>query len=361
MLDTTKEKTGMANKRNKDEYDATIKVTTITKFMIFIGLMGLIIPQFVDDAFLKNHYILNASIKILNVISSALFSAGLVSIIVEISTIKNLVSDAFNKILTCNFPLDNFNENSLIQLNKEVASKLTGMTEKKLGNTIYHYESNLLNSVNEKYYDYHNMTYHITPDENNNCFNIKTKIECKLVNPSLSNNVFDLGMKLYKPKADLSLEECLNLLNISKFEINKKKIQIEQIESELIEIQEITHESESRYYDYKIKFKIDLGNIVENKIHLEFTYSIPIFDICQSFKLAFPCKNMDHKIYINQDISTKENWKISANAYSTFYHKQDDESSNFKVEQNIDTSVAIRFKDWAFSGNGYCVFYQKDI
>lgn len=348
----------MSNKRNKDEYDATIKVTTITKSMIIIGLLGLIIPQCIDESFLQNHYILNIIMEIISVISSALFSAGLVSIIVEISTIKNLVSDAFNRILTCNFPLDNFNKNSLMSLNREVASKLTGITEKKIGNTIYRYEANLLNAVNQKYYEYHNMTYHITPDEANNCFSIKMKIECKLINQSLTDNFFELGMKLYKPKDNLTLDQCLDLLNISKFEINKKKIQIDE---NMIEIQEITHESESKYYDYKIKFKKDLGNVVENKIHLEFTYSVPIYDICQSFKLAFPCKNLEHKIYINQDISSKKNWKINANAYSTFYHKQDDEYSNFKVEQNINTSVTIRFKDWAFSGNGYCVFYQEDI
>lgn len=355
---TTKEKAGMSNRKNKEDYNATIRVTTITKSMIIFGLLGLIIPKLIDNNYLLNHYFLYIIIEIISVIGSALFSAGLVSIIVEISTIKNLVSDAFNRILTCNFPLDNFNENSLTSLNKEVASKLTGIAEKKIGNTIYRYQTNLISAVKQKYYEYHNMTYHITPDETNNCFIIKMKIECKIINQSLADNIFDLGMKLYKPQNNLSLDECLQLLNISKFEINRKKIQVEK---DMIAIQEITHESESKYYDYKIKFRKDLGNVVENKICLDFTYSIPIYDICQSFKLAFPCKNMEHKIYINEDISSKKDWKIRANAYSTFYYKQDDELSNFKVEQNIDTAVTIRFKDWAFPGNGYCVFYQEDI
>lgn len=345
------------SKRNQEEYSATIKVTTITKAMIICGIAGLTISYFISTEYLKSHYILSCVIKIVEVISSSLFSAGLVSVIVEISTIKNLVSDAFNKILTCNFPLDNFNNNSLSSLNKEVASKLTGITTKKLGNTIYRYENKLIQMVNEKYYEYHNMTYHINPDENNKCFKIKMKIECKIVNPRLVDNVFLLGMKLYKPCDSLTMEQCLDELNITKFEINKKNIQVEE---NMVNIEEITHETESKYYDYKIKFIKDLGNVIDNKILIEFTYTVPLYDICQSFKLSYPCKNLDHKVYINNDINTGEKWKIKSNAYSTFYHRQDDDESNFKVEQNIDTAVTIRFKDWAFPGNGYCVFYQKD-
>ncbi len=347
----------MANNKRKEDYNATIKVSTITKFMIFAGIIGFAICNGVSDTFLTSHPVLQWGVKIIDVVASSLFSAGLVSVIVEISTIRNLVSDAFNRILTCNFPLDNFNQSSLEALNKEVASKLTGIAEKKIGNTIYRYENNLLYTVNQKYYEYHNMTYHITPDQNTQCFVIKMKIDCKMINPGLSDNIFELGLKLYKPQDDLTLEKCLELLNISKFEINKKKI---TIESDMATIQEITHESESKYYDYKIKFRKDLGNVIENRIFFEVTYSVPIHDICQSFKLAYPCKNMDHKIYINKDASTDKEWKIKASAYSTFYHKQDDELSNFKVEQNIDTAVTIKFNDWAFPGNGYCVVYQED-
>ena len=347
----------MTNRNKTDDYSATIKVTTITKAMILLGILGLIISNFIDTEFLKNHYLLSCIIKFMEVIASTLFSAGLVSVIVEISTIRNLVSDAFNKILTCNFPLDNFNNDSLYSLNKEVASKLTGVTTKKLGNTIYKYENNLIQMVNEKYYDYHNVTYHITPDENSNCFRIKMKIDCKIINPKLTNNIFLLGMKLYKPNDNLTMDQCLDELNITKFVINKKNINVEK---DMVTIEEVTHESESKYYDYKIKLFKDLGNVMDNKIIIEFTYTVPIYDICQSFKLSYPCKNLEHKVYINADINTGEKWKIKSNAYSTFYHKQDDDESNFKVEQNIDTAVTIRFTNWAFPGNGYCVFYQRD-
>ncbi|MFQ9515953.1 MAG: hypothetical protein ACLRZ9_08990 [Eubacterium sp.] len=346
----------MAKKNNNENYNATIRVTTLTKTMISVGIIGLIISGAINDDLIKSYPILLYVKNILEPIVSALFSAGLVSVIVEISTIKNLVSDAFNQILTCNFPLDNFNENTLHSLNQEVASKLIGIPEKKIENTIYRYENNLIDAVKEKYYEYHNMTYHITPDSKNNCFNIKANMACKIVNKSLQDNIFLLGLKLYKPNENMSQEQCLKSLNISNFKINKKEIPIDQ---DLISIEDVVHERESRYYDYKIKLVKDLGNVPTNNIKLEFTYSVPISDICQSFKMRFPCKQLEHKIYIKKDVSTEEAWTIRSNAYSTFYHRQDDDESNYKVDQNIDEAITITFNKWAFAGNGYCVFYQK--
>ncbi len=179
---------------------------------------------------------------------------------------------------------------------------------------------------------------------------------CNIVNKSLQDNIFLLGLKLYKPNENMSQEQCLKSLNISNFKINKKEIPIDQ---DLISIEDVVHERESRYYDYKIKLVKDLGNVPTNNIKLEFTYSVPISDICQSFKMRFPCKQLEHKIYIKKDVSTEEAWTIRSNAYSTFYHRQDDDESNYKVDQNIDEAITITFNKWAFAGNGYCVFYQK--
>ena len=126
----------------------------------------------------------------------------------------------------------------------------------------------------------------------------------------------------------------------------------------LVSIEPVTHQGESTYYDSKVIIYKDLKG-VRNKIRAEILYDVPLFDICQSFKISAPCKNIEHKFYINKDVQTGQEWMIQANAYSTFYHRQDEEESNYKVEQNVDDSLIIRFKDWALVGNGYCVFYQK--
>ena len=115
---------------------------------------------------------------------------------------------------------------------------------------------------------------------------------------------------------------------------------------------------ENLYYDSKIVIFKELEK-PENRIKAELNYDVPLFDICQSFKISAPCQNIEHKFYINKDVQTDEEWIIQANAYSTFYHRQDEEGSNYKVEQNVDNSLIIRYTDWALVGNGYCVFYRK--
>ncbi len=97
----------------------------------------------------------------------------------------------------------------------------------------------------------------------------------------------------------------------------------------------------------------------KNQIKAEINYDVPLHDISQSFKISVPCKYIEHKFYINKDIQTGQEWFIQASAFSTFYHKQDEEESNYKVEQNVNDSLIIRYNNWALVGNGYCVFYQK--
>lgn len=331
----------------KEEFNATLKISTITKWMIFGGFIGVIIANFLPG----NNYctIIKSTIETL---STTIFSAGLVSVIVEISTIKNLVSHAFKNLLSGNFALDGLSKEALIRLKESVTLKILDNDNKDLSNTPYKYEKNLLDLINEKYYEHHNITYHITPDENNNCFHVKTKLDYTIVNKNLIDNNFEVRLKLYK-MFGTNNNIVSNNFSVS-VKINKQDIDI----NDILSIEPITHQGESAYYDSKIIIFKELHG-VKNKIKAEINYDVPLFDICQSFKISAPCKNIEHKFYINKDIQTGCEWTIKANAYSTFYHRQDDDDSNYKVEQNVDDSLIIRYTNWALVGNGYCVFYQK--
>lgn len=328
-----------------DKESLTLKVSTVTKWMSCGGLLLIIISKFASIQF-ENDGCWNIVFEIVEVIGTTLLSAGLVSVIVEISTIKSLVSNAFRNILSGDLILDGLNKNALMKLKYNIVLKLLDNPKKDLNNSPYKYENNLLNSVNEKYYEHHNITYHITPDEQNNCFHIKTKIDYKIINKQLKDNYFEVRLKLFH------LENKNNFS--SSIKINDKNINMAKI----LTTEPVQHNSESTYYDYKIRIYKELSG-VKNQIKAELEYDVPLFDICQSFKISAPCKNIEHKFYINEDIQTKEKWTIKANAYSTFYHRQDEEGSNYKVEQNVDDSLIIRYTDWALVGNGYCVFYQK--
>lgn len=347
----------MSGKNNKDSYAATVKVSTITTLMIISGLAMMIIANCLNS----NNAVWTKTLVVVDGMGSTLFSAGLVSVIVEISTIRSLVTDAFEKLLKGNIPFDSLSEESLLNLNKKIASSLSGVSIAKIDNTIYKYEHNLLDLVNGKHYEYHKITYHITPDERNGCIHIKTKINYKMVNnrgygkDNDNDNAFEVRLKLYKLKGDLTVEECLEKLDITEVVINKKKINVTDITS----AEPVTHNTESTYYDYKIRLYKELVEPI-NTITAEFSYDIPLHDKCQTFKISAPCKTLEHKFYIEPDISTGERWIIRANAFSTFFHRQHEECSNYNVEQNVDTSLIIRYNDWALVGNGYCVVYQKE-
>lgn len=332
--------------KENNNFDLTLKVTTITKSMVIGGLVLIILTKLIPSQFEISDEFWILILAIAEIIGTTIFSAGLVSVIVEISTIKSLVSHAFKNILSGNFELDGLSQIALMKLKHNIALKLLDNQSKDLENSPYKYEDKLLNSVNEKYYEHHNITYHITPDEKNNCFHIKTKIDYKIVNKNLIDNHFDVRLKLFKIGSGNNFSASV-VINGNNENINN-----------ILTIEPVKHHSESTYYDSKIVIHKDLDG-VRNKIKAELNYDVPLFDICQSFKISAPTKNMEHKFYINEDVQTKEKWQIQANAYSTFYHRQDEEGSNFKVEQNVDDSLIIRYTDWALVGNGYCVFYQK--
>ena len=221
------------DKNKEDNFNTVIKVSTITKLMTWGGLILIITSKLIQSQFLINVPFWNFLLDISEIIGTTLFSAGLVSVIVEISTIRSLVSHAFKNILSGTFELDGLNQNALVKLKYSIAAKLLDDINKDLANSPYKYEDKLLNSVNEKYYKHHNITYHITPDEKNNCFHIKTKIDYFMVNKNMIDNNFEVRLKLYSFK---------NQNNFSAFiEINKELVAT----NDILKKEQIAHHGES--------------------------------------------------------------------------------------------------------------------
>lgn len=197
-----------------DKESLTLKVSTVTKWMSCGGLLLIIISKFASIQF-ENDGCWNIVFEIVEVIGTTLLSAGLVSVIVEISTIKSLVSNAFRNILSGDLILDGLNKNALMKLKYNIVLKLLDNPKKDLNNSPYKYENNLLNSVNEKYYKHHNITYHITPDEQNNCFHIKTKIDYKIINKQLKDNYFEVRLKLFHLENKNNFSSSIKIIMVS--------------------------------------------------------------------------------------------------------------------------------------------------
>lgn len=209
--------------------------------------------------------------------------------------------------------------------------------------------------VGNRYYEYHNITYHITPDASQQCFHVKLKIDYKMKNKNLSDNNFEMKLKTYKICNFQTESDCKANFKMH-LKINGEEINT----NDVITVEQIYHNTQSTYYDYKIKIFKPLSK-EENKILADIEYDAPIFDTIQSFRMPLPCKILEHKFYIHEDKSNGEKWKLQARAYSTFFNKQDDDNSNYKVEQNTDQTLIIRYNHWGLVGNGYCVFCEKII
>ncbi len=347
----------MSQKSETDgEYNIKITITTLTKILVFGGLL-LIAASSVQYGEYEKYIWVIACKKLLEIIGTTAFSAGLVSIVVEISTISGIVDKAFAKLLNCDFPIDLMSGENRKKIKKKIIAKEAGIPEDAIENSIYRYETDLLEQMSTIYYEYHNITYYITPDCNNQCFHISAKIDFKIVNKYEhdEDNKFRLSMKLFKETPSMTDEECLKNLNIKNLQINNKDAE----PKECMRIAEIEHKSESKYYDYKIFLEKDLGSTKSNKIVAEYSYNVPMHDASQAFKIGRPCKNIEHKFYIKPDAGTGEKWRIRANAFSAFCHKQGSDDSNYKVEQDTDETLKISYKNWSVVGVGYVVFYQK--
>lgn len=96
----------MSQKSETDgEYNIKITITTLTKILVFGGLL-LIAASSVQYGEYEKYIWVIACKKLLEIIGTTAFSAGLVSIVVEISTISGIVDKAFAKLLNCDFPID---------------------------------------------------------------------------------------------------------------------------------------------------------------------------------------------------------------------------------------------------------------
>lgn len=342
----------------KDEYSFNFKVSTLTKILIWAGLAAIAVSS-ISYGNYENYVGVVAVKKIIEIIGTTAFSAGLVSIVVEISTISGIVDKAFSRLLNGDFPVDKISKENQKKMKMKIVSEDTKIPVDRLKNTIYRYEEELEKLARSVFYEYHNITYYITPDEKQACFHINATVDFKIVNKydNDDDNKFRLRMKLFKENSNMTEDECISILNFKKLKIGGKDIN----PAECIHVESIEHKTESRYYDYKLILEKDLGNTKANKIVAEYSYNIPIFDTRQSFRIGRPCKNVTHKIFIKPDVSNGEKWTISADVFSAFCCKQDDDNSNFSVEQGTDEMITITYKDWALVGNGYTVMYKKVI
>lgn len=334
----------------KSNNKITIETSIVFWILLFIisGLVLIIISSVKFENDIWNDVISN----ILNAIGTTLLSSGCVSLILEISSMKSMVQTAFSDILECNLPLEAYSNDKLKKLNLSIAAKRLGIDEDLVGKTIYNMEPRLLEYATGLYYEYYTATYSIKPCESEGVFRKTVSLKYEIVNKHKQPNNIEHFVLLYNVHDGMTNEERKEKFRVTKFKINTTDLSNE-VEN-YIDYRNVEKRKHATY-NYMAIIKRSLQECERHKIVLEFEYEIPISDINQIFKITKPCKRLEHTIELLGNKENVNNWRVSANAFTSFYCKESDDDKGFSVDQLSDTLVRINFRDWIIPGAGYVV------
>lgn len=362
---------GKENRKKKNRIsDARIEIKASITFITILLLVGGIF------LFLISYLInttqgevdipaLSALRDVVKNIGLTMFSAGLVSVLVEVSTITSVVQKAVDKIVTGEFPFDKFSVERLSELGKQIAAKRSAkenMTVSKLNKTIYALEPKLLENSVGIFYEYHKDTTIITPDESEQLFRKWVDLEYKLINRFKVPHTIKFSISLITNSekiTDKEIEqyfkvEAFNISFSSEVEGNDRKLEKKSLvlnKDYSIKIESIEKKPHSTY-KYRIKIEYLLDNIATCIVKMTCSYAVPMSDPIQSFKLNHPSKEFEHSIMIKDN-----NWEIMADAYTAFYFTG--ENKEYQVEQKLPNTVKVVFKNWAVPGAGYMALLCK--
>lgn len=348
------------NKENTSDFSITVKLSTTTKVLVGVGIILIIlsniIPNFIPEKFLNKYLFINSLFNILEIVGTTSFSAGLVSVIVEISTIKSLVSDALNNVLLGELPLDSYSDNRLEGINNLIAARRRKINKEFVRHSIYSLEPKLIELLDGLYYEYYFGNYVITPDIERGVFKKQVTLKYEIINKFDKDNKISHLVSFYDTENDMDNYRRKQKFNVTKFIINKTDLSQEV--DNYIDIVNITQGSHSTY-QYTVKFERELQHCQRHKIHIEFEYEVPIHDITQVFRLTLPCKKIEHAIYMQNGRNGENNWKLHGHAFTSFYCKEEDGENSFRVEQHVDSNIKINFQNWCIPGAGYVIYFSK--
>ncbi len=291
-------------------------------------------------------------------IGSVLLSSGLISLLMEISTIQNTVSLAIQNLIKGEIDFSNYSKKELDRISKKVAVARTdcNMTENELKNSLYKYEENLLGLLGQPYYDYQKCKTVLYPDSTKEVFKKKVETEYKIINRSKKGSDVVMNWAIYEK--DLKDEkQILEKFKVGELMICGKKYS----QGEICDLKSIRKVKEENYdtYDYIISLNLPYKEEEIYTVKYKIEYEIPYSDITQIYKMTRPCKNLQHEFFMKKDIHNKDVWKMDGNAFTTFFEENEEEFPRFKVDQIVDETIKISFDEWALPGAGYVILSEK--
>lgn len=360
----------MKKQTKATKIDATVNVSFFTRLLIIFGIL-LFILSFFDLESSKHILLRNIAIPykyITQNIGLTCLSAGLISFLVEVSTITNVVKSSVSKIVTGDFPFENFSLERLDEVNKQIVTKrccINGMTVNDLTNSVYILEKELLKTCKNIYYDYNKVTYIIKHDAKQKIFKKRAEFQFKIINKYGLDNRIHFSVSIIHPSDSITKDELRKKFSVNHFRlIHGNKIStrdgekiLDESANDYVKIESIEGVAHT-LYKYEVSFDYELPKCLWNEISIVYEYEIPDYDIIQSYKVNYPCKVLLHNIIIQSDMNERENWEIAGDAYTAFYFPPSDKDYN--VIQHVPDNILISFRDWVLPGAGYMVTLLKN-
>lgn len=348
----------------KKKVKVSLNIGSVTKWIIIAGIICVIAASIPYGEWDEKPAIILFK-NIFQSLGTTLFSAGLVSVVLEISTVSEIVKKALNNIVAEAFPFQNFSKGRLDVLHRQLAFfRLceTELNEKDIDDSPYVLEPELLEAVKGLYYEYHKAKFMIIPDNEAKTFQKRVEFNYQIINRLGLHNSAKFTVSLICQKDDLSIEEVKSYFKIELFKIeesdrlkgSRKSGELDLTEEAMnyLSISSVEPQVHSQY-KYNVHFEYPLSEKLSSKIHIIYEYQIPQSDITQSYKLNYPSKTLEHEISMAGD-----GWEITGDAFTAFYFP-DMYDKDYRVEQTVPTSIRVDFREWAVPGAGYIVTFLK--
>lgn len=296
---------------------------------------------------------------VVNSIGCTLISAALISLLLEISTIHSFIENAIKNLFTGEVTLDKYTDTELKKISKSIFYKRANIESTiPIRDTLFDFEEKLINSISEKYYDYHVNRTILTPISSKQIFKKHVETEYKLILPHKTPYSGVFYWKIFSPKYNMSEDEIKKEFSILELTVCGKKISPENMPP--IQIKNVS-KNEYNFYDYVVSIKLPEFKTKEYTVKTIVEYNVPYYDTSHIYKMRSVCKFFKHTMSIRPDENDKDEWELSGNAFTAFYQDQtySSETDKYKVEQSTPDSITVNFSQWALPGFGYVIIAHK--
>lgn len=327
----------------RSKLSVLISYNSVKYIIIAFGVLFLILSYLQEDSWYK------WIIQVLSAFGTTLLSVGVISLVLEASTIKQYSEDAIKNILDVNYPLDAYSDERLNELNNLIAAKLGNVSSDNIEKSLYKLNNNLISLLDEVYYTDYTANYSFRPDLERKVFHKSVEVHYNLINNYEKDNKVDFNITLgpYKYK--------LTGINKRFVEFEAFKINDTDLLSDVDKYTEITDEvNEDGEYIYRYAFNYPLQKCKSHKVTLKYKYDLNLNDDYMIYRMMHPCENAQITVTIHE-----KDWKLQGTAFTAFYYKQDNEHG-FKVEQKRKDTINMYLNDWCIPGAGFMVKLNQE-